>query len=316
MLKKIKEDDSMGKKSNKGLISIITILLGAVGLGGYGITNQSSPVGKVVVPIIQKIEDSLGQKGAITGKNTDNNQATNTTTTTTTDSKSNNPSFSVGEVGEYQNGQPAYKYLNGNKSGLQMNWTANKIEYGNLDNLKRATNAKGFLDINNLVKSETRTAQRFNPTGWSNKPLQVNGRRVFPQNRGHLLAYSVTGNFDDNGKYTTAHPKGSLDNPKNLVSQSEFSNQRIFTQKNEPAVRKAMAIKGNKVIYEVTPVYKGNELMPRAIKARAKDTKGTLDFNLLVYNVEPGVKFNYADGTSVADASVNVPTKFESGVIK
>ncbi|KRN94617.1 DNA/RNA non-specific endonuclease [Pediococcus stilesii] len=204
----------------------------------------------------------------------------------------------------FKSGGTAYVFVNNNKSDLNAkDWKQNQIVYGNLDRLNRTTQATGYLSRANLVKSNTRTSQTWNPTGWHQKRLKINGKMVEIQNRGHLLAYSITGKFDNNGRYNP-RKLGSLDNPKNLATQTAFSNQQTM-QIFEERVRNALA-KNKKVIYKVSTVFKGNGLMPIGYHAEALSTDGTLNFNVFVWNVQPGVQFDYNTGRSRVDRSMTV----------
>lgn len=148
---------------------------------------------------------------------------------------------------EFKSGdKPAIQVNNGKSTLAASKWKHSKIEYGDLDNRNRTTTDTAYLDRHNLGKSAGRTPQTWNPTGWHNQPIRVSGSRVYPQNRGHPLAYTVTFNFDDNGNYKSGE-NGSLDNPKNLTTQTAFSNQKTM-QIYEGRVRDAMA-HGKKVIY-------------------------------------------------------------------
>ena len=123
-------------------------------------------------------------------------------------------------------------------------------------------------------------------------------------NRGHLLAYTSSFNFDSDGNFREGE-SGSQDNPKNLATQTAFSNQNVQTI-YEKKVRDAQKITGNKVIYQIVTVFRGNELMPRGYWLQAIDSNGILNFNVYVYNVQPKVVFNYEDGTSTIDRSLTI----------
>lgn len=160
-----------------------------------------------------------------------------------------------------------------------------------------------YLAKRNLGKSEGRTRQIWNPTGWHNQPVNIDGHRITPQNRGHLIAYTLTFNFDQDGNYEHGQP-GSLDNPLNLATQSEYSNQKTM-QIFEERVRNALS-ENKKVIYRVQTVFRGNELMPRGYWVQAISTDGILNFNDYVWNIEPGVSFDYATGRYSIDSKVQV----------
>lgn len=204
----------------------------------------------------------------------------------------------------FKSGESAYINVNNGKSDLDPNqWKQNKINYGQLDSLNRTTQNIAFLERRNLVKSNTRTRQVWDPTGWHQKRLSIDGRQIEILNRGHLLAYSVTGKFDKDGNFNQ-NDLGSLDNPKNLATQTEFSNQRTM-QIFEERVRNALA-QNKKVIYKVSTVFKGDDLMPIGYHSQAISTDGSLNFNVFIWNVEPGVQFDYKTGRSTVDRNMRV----------
>lgn len=131
----------------------------------------------------------------------------------------------------------------------------------------------------------------------------MDGKRVNRQNRGHLIAYTLSGNLDVDGKFQQGE-LGSSDNPKNLATQTEYANQ-VLMQPYEQQVRDAIA-DGQRVIYKVTTIFRGDDLMPRGYWLRAK-SDGSLDFNVYIFNVQNGIKYDYATGRSVVDQSVKVP---------
>lgn len=204
----------------------------------------------------------------------------------------------------YQSGSAAAIKVNSGKSMLQASlWKNSKIDYGNLDSLNRTTTDTAYLSKANLGRSAGRAAQTWSPTGWHNQPVTVNGKRVFPQNRGHLIAYTISFNLTNTGQFQNGQD-GSLDNPKNLATQTAYSNQRTM-QIYEDQVRTALE-QNKKVIYRVTTVFRGNELMPRGYWSQAVSTDGSVNFNVYIWNVEPGVRFDYATGRGKADSSMQV----------
>lgn len=228
--------------------------------------------------------------------------------------KSNSGSSSENKNGDYKDlanldynpGSNPVITVNNNKANLKASdWKTEKIIYDDLDNLNRTQSATAYLSKENLGKSEGRDPQVFNPTGWHNQAKKVNGKRVFPQNRGHLLAYTLTFNFTDDGQFRDGED-GSLDNPKNLATQSAYSNQILMQQESENIVREALT-QNKKVIYKVTTVFRGDELMPRGYWVQALSTDGSVQFNKYIFNVQPGLEFNYADGTSKVNSSMTIP---------
>ncbi|MBT0787425.1 DNA/RNA non-specific endonuclease [Enterococcus faecalis] len=202
---------------------------------------------------------------------------------------------------DFQSGGNAILNVNNGQSMLNIaSWKENKVIYGDLDSLNRTTFVTAYLDRKNLGRSEGRERQVWQPTGWHQK--QIDGDPIV--NRGHLLAYTSSFNFDIDGNFKIGE-NGSQDNPKNLATQTAFSNQKVQTY-YEKLVRDSQKIKGNKVIYQIVTVFRGKELMPRGYWLQAVDSAGTLNLNVYEYNVQPNVVFHYEDGTSKIDRTMKV----------
>lgn len=174
------------------------------------------------------------------------------------------------------------------------NWEYSHVEYSDLDHLNRAGRATAYLEKQNWGPSEGRKGQTWQPAGWNNQELRMGKKgKKRVQDRGHIIAYTLTFNLDDSGNIEKGR-EGSFNNPKNLTTQSSYSNRGPF-QTQEEIVRDGIK-SGKKVIYEVTPLYGEYDLMPRAYQMQAVSTDGTINFNKMVYNVQPGVEFNYETG--------------------
>ena len=201
---------------------------------------------------------------------------------------------------DYTAGTNAVKEVNGNHNELSAQeavWSGPVIKYGALDSLNRATTATAYLDKSSLGKSEGRTAQTWSPTGQQQQPKR-SGKRVNAYDRGHLVAYTLSFNFDQDGNFKTGE-SGSLDNPKNLFTQTSYSNRQPM-QVFERKVRDAL--KNNKqVIYRVQPVFRNDELMARGVWVQAKSTDGSLDFNSYIFNVQDGFVFDYSTGKIISN---------------
>lgn len=61
---------------------------------------------------------------------------------------------------------------------------------------------------------------------------------------------------------------------------------QIFEEK----IRNALA-QHKQIIYQATPVSRGNELMPRGYWSQAISIDGNLNFNVYIWNIEPNIKF-------------------------
>ena len=63
---------------------------------------------------------------------------------------------------------------------------------------------------------------------------------------------------------------------------------------------------GNHVLYRVTPVFEGNNLLATGVEMEAysvEDDGQGVQFHVFVYNVEPGIGLDYATGNSWLESS-------------
>lgn len=203
---------------------------------------------------------------------------------------------------DFKSGDKAYVYVNNNKSTLIKNaWKVNKVIYSNLDNLNRTSHSNtAFLEPRNVANDSLRVRQFINPTAWHSN--RENGTQIY--NRGHLIAYSVSAGIDQGGIYNPNNQSGDQNNPKNLFTQTAFSNQKIQTI-FEGKVRNALK-QGNKVIFQATAIFRGNELMARGINLQAISLNNNLDFNVYIYDVQPDYVFDYNNGRAKIDRNMVV----------
>ncbi|WP_267202686.1 DNA/RNA non-specific endonuclease [Limosilactobacillus kribbianus] len=207
----------------------------------------------------------------------------------------------------YQSGTNPVVQVNHGRSTLNpKSWRSNKVSYQQLDHLHRTASSNiAFLNWHNQANTNLRTRQTVQPTGWH---ANQDGNLIY--NRGHLIAYSLTAGIDRNtGKYSSS-PVGDQDNPRNLFTETDFTNQMLQTI-YEARVRHTL-IQGKHVVYQATPIFRGKELMARGINLQAIATDGSLNFNVYLYNVEPGIRFNYQNGSSANDSQIKIPVPVES----
>lgn len=203
---------------------------------------------------------------------------------------------------DFKSDDKAYVYVNNNKSTLIKNaWKVNKVIYSNLDNLNRTSHSNtAFLEPRNVANDSLRVRQFINPTAWHSN--RENGTQIY--NRGHLIAYSISAGIDQDGNYNPNNQSGDQNNPKNLFTQTAFSNQKIQTI-FEGKVRNSLK-QGNKIIFQATPIFRGNELMARGINLQAISLNNNLNFNVYLFNVQPDYVFDYNNGRAKIDRNVVV----------
>lgn len=203
---------------------------------------------------------------------------------------------------DYQPGRLPIVQVHGGKSTLNPNaWQSNKVIYQRLDDRKRTAGSNtAFLRSRNLANTDLRIQQGVKPTGWHDNQ---DGQLIY--NRGHLIAYSLTAGINrQTGQYQNS-AIGDQDNVRNLFTETDFTNQVLQTI-YEGKVRQALE-RGQHVIYQATPIFRSGEGMARGINLQAISTDGRLNFNVYLYNIEPGISFNYQNGIASNDRRMRIP---------
>ena len=162
--------------------------------------------------------------------------------------------------------------------------------YGELDGLGRCTTA--FANIGkDLMPAEKRgPIGEVKPTGWQTaKYDNVDGKYLY--NRCHLIGYQLTG---ENA------------NEKNLITGTRYLNVDGMLP-FENMVADYIKETGNHVLYRVTPVFSGDNLVASGVHMEAKSVEdngeGVL-FNVYCFNAQPGIAIDYATGDSHKDDSI------------
>ena len=68
----------------------------------------------------------------------------------------------------------------------------------------------------------------------------------------------------------------------------------------------------NHVLYRVTPVFEGDNLVAKGVQMEAKSVEDDgegIEFNVFVYNVQPGITIDYATGNSALSGEEIVKTE-------
>ncbi|MBP3805318.1 MAG: DNA/RNA non-specific endonuclease [Oribacterium sp.] len=178
--------------------------------------------------------------------------------------------------------------------------------YGNFDSLGRCTAAMACVGKDIMPTEERGSIGSVKPTGWNqNKyPGIVNSEPPYLYNRCHLIGYQLTG---ENA------------NEKNLITGTRYFNiEGMLPYENR--VAGYVESTGNHVMYRVTPIFSGNNLLCDGVKMEAysvEDGGSGVSFNVFCYNVQPGVLINYADGSNQLDEGfVITSNETEQGLTK
>ena len=162
--------------------------------------------------------------------------------------------------------------------------------YGELDGLGRCTTA--FANIGkDLMPAEKRgPIGEVKPTGWQTaKYDNVDGKYLY--NRCHLIGYQLTG---ENA------------NAKNLITGTRYLNVDGMLP-FENMVADYIKETNNHVLYRVTPVFSGDNLVASGVHMEAESVEDNGDgilFNVYCFNAQPGIAIDYATGDSHQDDSI------------
>lgn len=193
------------------------------------------------------------------------------------------------------NGNGAF-ILNDNKTDLNAKVSsAPYVQLAKQDSLGRAGVANALLTKASRQyqsRDQTGNSRQMQPVGWHQ--LSIGGNYKMLYNRGHSIGYALAGSvrgFD-----------ASEANPQNITAQTAWANQASNgndsnTGQNYYETQFRRAQDNRKTVrYRVTPVYDGDNLVPSGSHLEAKSSDGSLEFNVFVPNVEPGVVINYSTG--------------------
>ncbi len=156
--------------------------------------------------------------------------------------------------------------------------------YSELDTLGRCGAAYANICADLMPTEERGKIGSIKPSGWHNvKYDNVDGKYLY--NRCHLIGYQLAG---ENA------------NDKNLITGTRHMNVEGMLP-FENMVADYVTETKNHVLYRVTPVFDGNNLVASGVIIEAKsveDNGKSILFNVFCFNIQPGISINYATGDS------------------
>lgn len=190
----------------------------------------------------------------------------------------------LANIPEYSN--KPYVVINDNEPFFNStDLTTNSYEtYRDLDELGRCGVAIASIGKDIMPTEERGNIGSVKPTGWHSVRYQgIDGNYLY--NRCHLIGYQLTA---ENA------------NEKNLITGTRYMNVEGMLP-FENMVADYVKETGNHVLYRVTPIFEGNNLLASGVLMEAKSVedngKGVL-FNVYCYNVQPGIEIDYETGDS------------------
>jgi DNA-entry nuclease len=154
--------------------------------------------------------------------------------------------------------------------------------YGDLDALGRCTGACALVGPETLPQQERGQIGMIRPTGWHTVKYDgIDGNYLY--NRCHLIGFQLTGQDA---------------NEKNLITGTRSMNVEGMLP-YEDSVLAYVRGTGNHVLYRVTPVFQGKNLLADGVLMEACSVEDPLvRFCAFCYNVQPGITIDYATGES------------------
>ena len=189
-----------------------------------------------------------------------------------------------------------------------------QLVLGDLDKLERSTSAHIQLNIKDKPKAKREPKISVDPVGWHNYKMPIDdsgsGKEAWLMNRGHLVGYQFSG-LDNELRNLT--PMTALLNTGSL-SDKDSANQTAMLFYENNLSDWINAHPNDWLDYKVTPIYEGDELIPRKVELQYAGIKsdgtlmkisfGTKQENIdkdgvthvILENTSPNAKIDYATG--------------------
>ncbi|MGM9999460.1 MAG: DNA/RNA non-specific endonuclease [Candidatus Bruticola sp.] len=172
-------------------------------------------------------------------------------------------------------------------------------KYSPLDSLGRCGTAVANIGRDLMPTAKRGKIGQVKPSGWHLAKYDcVEGKYLY--NRCHLIGYQLTA---ENA------------NERNLITGTRYLNvQGMLPFEN--MVADYIKETGNHVLYRVTPVFKGNNLVAHGVLMEAmsvEDNGRGILFNIFCYNVQPQISIDYKTGASSYGGNATAYNKKSSG---
>ncbi len=200
----------------------------------------------------------------------------------TSDNTNDGAPISLDNIPQFD-GETPYVKINNNIPFFDGEDTSRSYEkYSELDALGRCGVALACIGKDLMPTSEREEIGHVTPSGWKSVTYDiVEGKYLY--NRCHLIGFQLA---------------GENDNEKNLITGTRnMNNEGMLPFENK--VANYVKDTGNRVLYRVTPIYDGTDLVARGVLMEAKSVgSDDLVFCIYVYNNQPGINIDYKTGES------------------
>ena len=190
-----------------------------------------------------------------------------------------NPMADAGDYVEIDGNVPSFTVDDATTDAFQ--------SFSPLDWLGRCGTAYACLGPETLPTDVRGDISEIYPSGWVQNFYDfIEGESLY--NRSHLIAHCLSGQDA---------------NERNLITGTRHFNADVM-EPIEAMVLDYIERTGNHVLYRVTPVFEGDELVARGVQIEAlsmEDGGQGVSLNVFLRNIQPGVAIDYATGNNWAD---------------
>lgn len=166
-------------------------------------------------------------------------------------------------------------------------YTTSSFEYySRLDFLGRCRYAYACVGQDLMPTEDRESISSVKPSGWQSASYDfILGKSLY--NRCHLIGFQLTG---ENA------------NERNLITGTRYLNVEGMLP-FENMIADYVKETGNHVLYRVTPIFNGNDLVAMGVLMEGysvEDNGAGICFNVYAYNEQPGVVIDHATGDNKA----------------
>lgn len=248
---------------------LLSLILALSGCGGQEIQQQENP-------LVSQTEQVEYEAPVVSQEQTETVEQPNEST-----------AFDLSSIPRY-NDSPYVAVNDNNPYFTESDYTTESFEkYDPLDALGRCGVAYANISIGTMPTEPRGNIGNVKPSGWHSIRYE-NVEGLYLYNRCHLIGYQLSA---ENA------------NTSNLITGTRYLNIHGMLP-FESMVADYVKETKNHVLYRVTPIFEGNNLLASGVLMEGysvEDDGEGICYNVYCYNVQPGIKINYATGDSKAE---------------
>ena len=207
-------------------------------------------------------------------------------------------SFTLDNIPAFD-GKTPYIIINENKPFFAESEIVSKSQekYAELDALGRCGVAIACVGRDIMPTEERGSIGQVKPSGWHTVKYDVvDGKYLY--NRCHLIGYQLTGENANKGNLITG--------TRYLIIEGMLDFENLIADYVKDT--------GNHVMYRVSPIFEGNNLVASGVLMEAysvEDNGAGIEFCVYAYNAQPGITIDYKNGNSALSGEEIVPDESE-----